>query len=84
MYKRQLLERYGALAYEPSEEEQAAQAALETGEEPELAVDEDGNFVTTAPAEGVWAITEAGVAYLDSDPIGAKAQACLLYTSRCV
>ncbi|MFR7737074.1 MAG: hypothetical protein ACLU0V_05585, partial [Eggerthella lenta] len=58
-------------------EEQAAQAALETGEEPELAVDEDGNFVTTAPAEGVWAITEAGVAYLDSDPIGAKAQALL-------
>lgn len=34
---RALLERYGALAYEPSEEEQAAQAALETGEEPELA-----------------------------------------------
>ena len=74
---RALLERYGALAYEPSEEEQAAQAALETGEEPELAADEDGNFVTTAPAEGVWAITEAGVAYLDSDPIGAKAQALL-------
>ena len=44
---RALLERYGALAYEPSEEEQAAQAALETGGEPELVVDEDGNFVTT-------------------------------------
>ena len=74
---RALLERYGALAYEPSEEEQAAQAALETGGEPELVVDEDGNFVTTAPTEGVWAITEAGAAYLDSDPIGAKAQALL-------
>ena len=49
---RALLERYGALAYEPSEEEQAAQAALETGGEPELVVDEDGNFVTTAPTEG--------------------------------
>ena len=45
---RALLERYGALAYEPSEEEQAAQAALETGEEPELAVDEDGNFVVVS------------------------------------
>ena len=66
---RALLERYGALAYEPSEEEQAAQAALETGGEPELVVDEDGNFVTTAPTEGVWAITEAGAAYLDSDPL---------------
>ena len=74
---RALLERYGALAYEPSEEEQAARAALETGGEPELVVDEDGNFVTTAPTEGVWAITEAGAAYLDSDPIGAKAQALL-------
>ena len=75
---RALLERYGALAYEPSEEEQAAQAALETGGEPELVVDEDGNFVTTAPTEGVWAITEAG-ACVSSIPIlsARKAQALL-------
>ena len=52
---RALLERYGALAYEPSEEEQAAQAALETGGEPELVVDEDGNFVIGAKAQALLA-----------------------------
>ena len=84
---RALLERYGALAYEPSEEEQAAQAALETGGEPELVVDEDGNFVTTAPTEGVWAITEAGAAYLDSDPIARRRRRCwprTRSTCRCI
>ena len=36
---RALLERYGALAYEPSEDDKAAKAPIETGVDPELAGD---------------------------------------------
>ncbi len=74
---RALLERYGALAYEPSEEELAAEAARAAGEEPEAPVDEDGNLVAVDPAEGTWSLTEEGAAYLDADPLGAKAEALL-------
>lgn len=74
---RALLERYGALAYEPSEEELAAEAARAAGEEPEVPVDEDGNLVAADPAEGTWSLTEEGAAYLDADPLGAKAEALL-------
>lgn len=75
---RALLERYGALAYEPSEEERAAQVARAADEEPVVPVDEDGNLTTTEPAEGLWSLTEAGAAYLDADPLGAKIQALLV------
>lgn len=74
---RALLERYGALAYEPSEEELAAEAARAAGEEPEVPVDEDGNLVAADPVEGTWSLTEEGAAYLDADPLGAKAEALL-------
>ncbi len=71
---RALLERFGALVYEPSDEERAARAALDAGEEREPVVDEDGNLVIGAPAEGVWTLSEAGAAYLDGDPVGSFAQ----------
>lgn len=74
---RALLEQYGALAYEPSEEEREAMRACEAGEEPEVPVDEDGNLLVIEPAEGVWSLTEAGAAFLDADPIGVKAQELL-------
>lgn len=74
---RALLECYGALAYEPSEEELAATAALEAGEDAEAPVDEEGNLVVAAPAEGTWALTEAGEAFLSADPLARKTEALL-------
>ncbi|WP_270298492.1 hypothetical protein [Eggerthella sinensis] len=71
---RALLERFGALVYEPSDEERAARAALDAGEECEPVVDEDGNLVIGARVEGVWTLSEAGAAYLDGDPVGSFAQ----------
>lgn len=74
---RALLERYGALAYEPSEEELAAAAALEAGEDVEAPVDEEDNLVVAVPAEGTWALTEAGEAFLSADPLARKTEALL-------
>lgn len=71
---RALLEQFGALVYEPSEEEQAVRAAREADEEFQPAVDEDGNLVIVVPAEGTWRLTEAGEAYLAEDPVGEYAQ----------
>ncbi|CVH78411.1 hypothetical protein BN3658_01500 [Coriobacteriaceae bacterium CHKCI002] len=69
---RALLERYGALAYEPSEEERAAQQAACQDEGCEPPLDDDGNLVVADPAEGTWSLTEAGAAFLDGDPMGAR------------
>lgn len=74
---RALLERYGALAYEPSEEERAARDVCDAGEDPKVPVDENGNLVAIEPAEGTWSLTEAGAAYLDADPIGENVRALL-------
>lgn len=71
---RALLEQFGALEYEPSEEERAAREALEAGEELEPAVDDEGNLIITLPPEGVWRLSKAGAAYLSDDPVGAYAQ----------
>ena len=78
---RALLERHGALAYQKSAEELAVEeaerqraTALERGEEvPDPAVDEDGNLVVAHPAPGHWVLTEAGRAYVDSDPVATYA-----------
>ena len=86
---RGLLEKYGAIAYTPSEEEEAAREAEEfraaqreagfevEEEEPEYEVDAEGNLVIKKPAEGTWSLTEEGAAYLDSDPLGAYTSALL-------
>lgn len=70
---RALLEKYGALAYQKSDEELAAEQAREHGEEADLAIDADGNLVVAAPAPGRWVLTEEGRAFVDSDPQGSYA-----------
>lgn len=66
---RAILERYGALVYEKSEGELAAEA--EAGRDP--AVDVEGNLVVTVPDPGCWVLTKAGRAYLEADPQGSYA-----------
>lgn len=70
---RAILERYGALAYEKSEAELAAEAAGEQGP----AVDAEGNLVVAVPEPGCWVLTDAGRVYLDADPQGTYALALL-------
>lgn len=79
---RKLLERYGAIEYIPSEEEKAVREEEEFREAQKAAgaaqeelneqyeVDEEGYLVIKTPEEGKWALTAAGAAYLDADPIG--------------
>ena len=74
---RALLERYGAIVYEPSDEERALMQAREAGEELEIPVDEEGNLLVVEPTEGVWSLTEAGAAFLDADPVGTQMEALL-------
>lgn len=70
---RALLEKYGALVYQKSNEEVAADQARERGEETDLATDADGNLVVATPAPGRWVLTEEGRAFVDSDPQGSYA-----------
>ena len=70
---RAIMERHGALAYEPSEEEQEArrraQAAEEAGEEEPVEVDAEGCLVIAVPEPGRWVLTDAARAYLADDPL---------------
>lgn len=71
---RAIMERHGALRYEPSDEEQRlqerARLAAEAGEEEPVEVDEDGYLVIRIPKPGAWVLTETATAYLDGDPLG--------------
>lgn len=66
---RAVLERHGALAYQKSEAELAAEGAADR----EPSVDDEGNLVVAAPEPGRWMLTDAGHAYLETDPQGSYA-----------
>lgn len=74
---RSAMEKHGGLVYQPSESEQEARSRLladgSIDENEPVEVDEEGYLVFKVPQQGLWALSEAGCLYLDSDPLGAYA-----------
>ena len=75
---RTALEDHGGIRYVKSDEEELAEAKMrdaeENGEVEVPEIDDEGFYVVSTPAPGTWQLTEAGLAYLDANPVDAYAR----------
>lgn len=75
---RKALEDHGGICYVKSDEEELAEAKMrdaeENGEVEVPEIDDEGFYVVSTPAPGTWQLTEAGLAYLDANPVDAYAR----------